>query len=100
MQVLFLCATRFWGQIGDSVLVALPLCRWSAGLSAASDSSEATMASLERRGKRYRIVFRFGGRKFQHPLKTANEGEASSCLARSVENLRLLERGRLVLPHG
>jgi hypothetical protein len=56
------------------------------------------MASLERRSERFRIVFRFAGRKFQHALKTSKEGEARSCLARLEENLRLLERGRLVLP--
>jgi integrase len=58
------------------------------------------MASLELRGQRFRIVFRHGGRKFQHPLKTADESEAQSCLARLEENLRLLERGRLALPPG
>ena len=31
------------------------------------------MASLERRSDRFRIVFRYAGRKFQHPLRT---GEA------------------------
>jgi hypothetical protein len=58
------------------------------------------MASLEMRGRRYRVVFRYGGRKFQHPLKTRDQGEAASCLARVEENLRLLERGRLVPPPG
>jgi integrase len=58
------------------------------------------MASLEQRGGRFRVVFRFGGRKFQHPLKTDQEGETLSCLGRLEENLRLLERGRLVLPPG
>jgi integrase len=58
------------------------------------------MASLELRGERYRIVFRFDGRKFQHTLKTTEEGEAASCLARLEENLRLVERGRLVVPPG
>jgi integrase len=58
------------------------------------------MASLEVRGQRYRVVFRYGGRKFQHPLKTADQAEAESCRARVEENLRLLERGRLMLPPG
>ena len=58
------------------------------------------MASLELRGERFRVVFRYDGRKFQHPLKTADEGEARSCLARLEENLRLLEHGRLAPPPG
>ncbi len=56
------------------------------------------MAWLERRSQRYRIVFRYGGEKFQHPLKTEDRREAEGCLARLEENLRLLERGRLEFP--
>lgn len=56
------------------------------------------MASLEKRAERFRIVFRFDGQKFQHPLKTTDSKEAEGCLARLEENLRLLERGRLQLP--
>lgn len=56
------------------------------------------MASLERRADRFRVVFRYAGRKFQHPLGTGEEREALSCLHRLEENLRLLERGRLELP--
>jgi integrase len=56
------------------------------------------MASLELRSERYRIVFRYGGQKFQHSLKTTDPKEANGCLARLEENLRLLERGRLQLP--
>lgn len=58
------------------------------------------MASLERRSDRFRLVFRFGGRKFQYPLGTHDEREALSCLHRLEENLRLLNRGRLELPAG
>jgi hypothetical protein len=58
------------------------------------------MASLELRSDRIRIVFRYAGRKFQHPLRTCEKREALSCLNRLEENLRLLERGRLELPHG
>ena len=53
------------------------------------------MASLEFRSHAYRIIFRFGGKKFQTPLKTADRKEAEGCLGRVEENLRLLERGRL-----
>ena len=56
------------------------------------------MASLERRGQNYRIIFRFGSRKFHCSLKTADLREAEGCLGRLEENLRLLERGRLQLP--
>jgi integrase len=58
------------------------------------------MASLEGRSGRFRLVFRFGRRKHQHALKTKDRAEADACLARLEENLRLLERGRLVLPPG
>lgn len=56
------------------------------------------MASLELRSERYRIVFRFSGAKFQAPLKTTDPKEAQGCLSRLEENLRLLERGRLIPP--
>lgn len=56
------------------------------------------MASIELRGQSYRIVYRYGGRKVQHPLKTDNESDARAALARLEENLRLLGRGRLQLP--
>ncbi|MBI3821257.1 MAG: tyrosine-type recombinase/integrase [Planctomycetes bacterium] len=56
------------------------------------------MASLEFRSNAYRIVFRFRGKKFQCPLKTEDRKEAEGCQARLDENLRLLQRGRLVLP--
>lgn len=56
------------------------------------------MASLELRSERYRIVFRFAGKKFQTPLKTTEAKEAQACLARLEENLRLVERGRLIPP--
>src|SRR5207244_12872408 len=56
------------------------------------------MAWLERKGTLFRIRFRFGGRKLIVPLRTEKEREANSCLARFEENLRLAERGRLVIP--
>ena len=56
------------------------------------------MASLERRGDKFRIVFRYAGRKYQHPVRTHSEREASAVRERLEENLRLLERGRLTLP--
>jgi integrase len=58
------------------------------------------MASLENRGSRYRLAFRFGGIKYQVGLKNADRKEAEACLARLEENLRLVERGRLTIPDG
>jgi hypothetical protein len=56
------------------------------------------MASLEQRGNRFRIIFRYCGKKFQQPLKTDKEKDAQGSLARLEENLQLLERGRLEVP--
>jgi len=56
------------------------------------------MAWVEKRGQQFRIVFRFGGKKCQVALKTNDEKEAGTCLTRFEENLRLVERGRLVVP--
>src|SRR3954469_13662645 len=56
------------------------------------------MASIEQRGGRYRLVFRHGGQKFQHPLKTADRAEADACRTRLEEGIRLLERGRIDPP--
>ena len=56
------------------------------------------MASLELRSDRFRIVFRVGGKKLHASLKTTDQREAEGCLARLEENLRLMERGRLVPP--
>src|SRR4051812_13938615 len=58
------------------------------------------MASLEERSGRFRLVFRYGGRKFHHALGTRDRREAEGCLARLEESLRLLERGRLMPPPG
>ncbi|WP_165253479.1 tyrosine-type recombinase/integrase [Paludisphaera soli] len=58
------------------------------------------MASLEERSGRFRVIFRHGGRKFQHSLGTRDRREAEACLVRLEENLRLLERGRLTPPPG
>lgn len=58
------------------------------------------MAWLERRGERFRVVFRFRNRKFHVNLKASEPKEADACLARLEENLRLVERGRLAVPPG
>lgn len=58
------------------------------------------MAWLERRGKRFRLLFRFNHERYHVNLKVADSREAESCLARLEENLRLVERGRLPVPVG
>lgn len=58
------------------------------------------MAWLERRGERFRVVFRFGGSKYHVNLKATDPKEADGCLARLEENLRLVERGRMTVPTG
>ncbi len=58
------------------------------------------MAWLERRGKRFRVVFRFQDQRFLAVLKTADAKEAEACRGRVEENLRLVERGRLTVPDG
>lgn len=56
------------------------------------------MASLERRGDRFRIVFRYGGQKFSRALKTASEKAALATIARLEDNLRRVELGTLAVP--
>ena len=58
------------------------------------------MASLEERSRRFRLIFRHGGIKYHHSLGTRDRREAEACLARLEENLRLLDRGRLIPPPG
>ena len=58
------------------------------------------MASLEPRYGRFRIVFRYGDKKYHHALGTSDRQEAEACRLRLEENLRFLERGRLQLPPG
>lgn len=56
------------------------------------------MAWLERKGTKFRIRFRFGGKKQFVALNTRKERDATTCLARFEENLLLAERGRLEIP--
>lgn len=56
------------------------------------------MASLEKRGDRFRIVFRFAGQRFSRSLKTGTEKEANACVARLEDNLRRAELGLLTVP--
>jgi hypothetical protein len=64
---------------------------------------EATsMAWLETHPKsgRFKICFRWAGRKLKKTVKTTDRSDAETALARFKENLDLLERGRLELPAG
>jgi hypothetical protein len=59
------------------------------------------MAWLEtEKSGRFKVCFRHGGQKFKKALKTSDPGDANALVGRLEENLRLLERGRLELPHG
>ncbi len=58
------------------------------------------MASLERRGSRFRIIFRLGGRKHFVSVNAADSKDADACRVRLEDNLRLVERGRLTVPDG
>ena len=58
------------------------------------------MAWIEKRGKRFRLLFRFNNEKFTLNLKAGSPREAETCLSRVEENIRLVERGRLSVPEG
>lgn len=58
------------------------------------------MASIEKRGKAFRIVFRFGGIKYTRSLDTRDERAANSSLARVEDTLHRLELGTLAVPSG
>lgn len=58
------------------------------------------MASLERRGSRFRISFRLGGQKLHVGVNASGMADAEACRVRLEENLRLVERGRLTVPDG
>jgi integrase len=90
-----------WGQIGDKLrlrCIYVDHARLDRDTPLAYDSAEVRMASLERRGGRFRIVFRYDGQRFRHALDTQDEATATGSLARLEENLQLLNRGRLELP--
>src|SRR5262245_28902199 len=47
---------------------------------------------------RYKLVFRYDGRKFKKCLKTTDEEEANAVAVRVRDNLKLMERGHLTMP--
>lgn len=58
------------------------------------------MGWVERRGKKYRLSFRYGGQTYRHSLGVETQKEADESLALVERNLRLLEQGVLELPRG
>lgn len=46
----------------------------------------------------YHVAFRYLGRKYRRTLRTGDRREAECLLARVEDNLRLIERGRIVIP--
>ncbi len=58
------------------------------------------MATLEKRGKSYRIVFWVAGARFSRSLKTRSEREAFATQVRLEDNLRRFELGLLPAPEG
>jgi hypothetical protein len=58
------------------------------------------MATVERRGERYRLIFYHAGRRYAASLKTTKERDADA-IAGSVDRmLMLLQQGALALPPG
>lgn len=58
------------------------------------------MAFIEKRGGKFRLIFRYGGKRFRRSLLTDNERAARSSLARVEDNLRRVELGLLEIPDG
>jgi integrase len=58
------------------------------------------MASIEKRGDAFRIVFRHGGIKYARSLATSDERTARSSLVRLEDNLHRLAIGTLAVPTG
>jgi integrase len=56
------------------------------------------MAWLETRSGRFRVGFRYLGKKYHFELKTENQREANALVGRLEDNLILLERGKLNPP--
>lgn len=56
------------------------------------------MASIEKRGKSYRIIFRFEGQRYTRSLHTRSEKVALGALHRLEDNLRRTELGTLTVP--
>ncbi len=58
------------------------------------------MAWLEKRGRKYRLSYRYDGQEYHHSLGTSDPQEADACRARLEDTVNRLERGWLKLPPG
>lgn len=58
------------------------------------------MASIERRGQKYRITFRFEGVKYSRAIDAVNERAAERTAALLERNLELIKEGFLTVPSG
>jgi integrase len=58
------------------------------------------MATVERRGERYRLIFYHAGRRYAASLKTTKERDADSIAGSVDRTLMLLQQGALALPPG
>jgi integrase len=67
---------------------------------AASKGKAASMATLEKRSGKYRVIFYVDGHRFSRSLKTKYEREALASVARLDDNLRRVELGLLMPPEG
>jgi hypothetical protein len=56
------------------------------------------MASIEQRGKSFRIIFRFDGQRYTRSLHSRAEKIAVTALHRLEDNLRRVELGTLSIP--
>lgn len=58
------------------------------------------MACIEQRGDRFRIIFRYAGRRYAESLKTSDRKEADTIAGAAERVLYLLEQGTVKLPDG
>src|SRR5262249_47020861 len=57
-------------------------------------------AAVEDRGNRYRVIFRYAGRRYTHSLRTTHPKEADALAGGLEKTLLRLEQGLLDLPEG
>jgi len=58
------------------------------------------MASIEKRGNSYRVIFRYAGEKYARSLRTNSQRAANAGLARLEDYLPRIELGTLEVPDG
>src|SRR5437763_13596364 len=58
------------------------------------------MATLERRGRRFRLIFYFAGRRHAASIKTADLREAEAAAGSAGRTLMLIQQGVLTPPPG